>query len=315
MKRNNKRQKLYKNYKYAASNKLKHKFWLMFTYLFIVSLFFSNIFSSIVLKNSLGISNINQNIYRIAIIDTAFDLSKFARHQLNNQIITPMDIENNTPNIQKSPIFDYNNQIKFNNHGTDIMNLFIGPHGLLPNAQIIPIQIKDPMMLPKALEYAINHGAQIINISLSFAQNNVRLNFMQYNALLAASKYIPIFIAAGNDGLPLESHQYGQSMLQLAKESNGRIFLVAATKYNAFDNVFGFFKKYNAKKNYLKKKDMLADFSNYAKLEQNQQYVLYVPGQNVSLNPWHNNFFNQGMSGTSIAAPIAIIKYIYDGNL
>ena len=278
----------------------QNRIWKFFVSLYFLAILFSSdhITAGYFLKHRLGIDKLCNETYRIAIIDSAFDISK-----LNpKNIVAQRNIADRSPIITKTPIFDYSGNIKCNNHGTDIANLFIGPHGLLPNAQIIPIQVNSANDLPAAIDHALNVGAQAITISLSFAPNYHPLPYAARSALLKASERVPVLIAAGNDGQALESTCYGRSMLTLAQASykptnQGRIFLVASTKFS-----MGALGNTNNEK--------LSNFSNYS--QKNSKHVLKAPGENIKLG----NFAIQtlginALHGTSIATPLALIKAIY----
>lgn len=298
--------KLYFRKKLMHRGKWERKFhkhnrlWKLFVISYFVALFISSdhVTAGYFLNKRLGITKDCTKTYRIAIIDSAFDLDKINR----KQIIAQRNITHRSSVISKVPMFDYSGNIKFSNHGTDIANLFIGKHGLLKNAQIIPIQIQSDQDLPAALEHALNNGAQAISISLSFAPSYRQLSHTAKTALLKTAKTVPILIAAGNDGQSLESNPYGKSLLTLAqasdcKENTGRIFLVAATKFSVFGLGNLKFEK-------------LADFSNYSKY--NSKYVLRAPGQNIKLGNIANQTFGiNSLHGTSIATPLALIKAIY----
>lgn len=265
------------------------KFFNFLIYTYIIAFIISelNLFSGRLLKNHINPDNITSPVYKIAIIDTSFDLTKFS----NNKIISPYNAPMNNHQVTATPKFDCYGNFKLENHGTDILSIFIGPNGLLPNAQMIPIQVQNYENLPAALKHAVQNGAQYINISLSFAPPTQRLPFIAAYALEEASKNAYIFIAAGNSSQALEDFPYGISMLQLAQKSQGKIFLVTAHQLSLF-----------------KKRPTKASFSNYTR--NNYSYVIHAPGQNINLNSWQKPTFYT-LNGTSIAAPLAIIQSIY----
>lgn len=246
---------------------------------------FSNLSAGYFLKTRIKANHEIKNIYRIAIIDVAFDLSQFNK----KQIIYPYNAENKTRAIEKIPMFDYSGNLKFNNHGTSIIDLFIGKNGLLKNAEIIPIQISDPLKLEEALAYAISQKADVVSISLSFAPNYKPLPFKLKNALLNTSEQTPILIAAGNEGVLLEETAYGKSMISLVKQSNNKIYLVGSLSLTLFG-------------------ETISSFSNRTK---EKNIMLYAPGENICLKNWLRQIFSIGISGTSIATPLLIIKIIY----
>lgn len=248
----------------------------------------ADIFSGYFIKNRLNITKECNTIYRIAIIDTAFDIAQFSE----TNIISPYNVTEHSVNISKIPKFDYSNNVRYENHGTSIVDLFVGKYGLLKNAQIIPIQVMNSIDLPEALMHAVRNHAQVISISLAFDRSDRSLPFEAKRALLDACRYCPILIAAGNDGMPLEGTLYGRSMLTLAAESNGKIFLVAANKWTLLGQ-------------------QRAAFTNYAANYWNKRFVLEAPGQNIALGKWFTRLFTIGLSGTSIATPLMVIQTLY----
>lgn len=247
----------------------------------------SNIVGNYFLYNRINIKGIGKNEYIIAIIDVSFDLN-ILKHP---NIIKPFNAHTNNSNLtQEITLID--KRLKNNIHGSSIINIFIGKNGLLPKAKIIPIQIYSYHDLEDALDYAIKNKAQIINISLSFTSEDKPLPFIAKNALLKASKHTKIFIAAGNEGKALESTNYGNSMIKLANESNGKIFLVAATEFH----IFG---------------ERKTNFTNYAITPYGKQVLLFAPGSKIKLDNYlHEIVMNNSISGTSIATPIMIAKYL-----
>lgn len=254
---------------------------------FLALTFVSDIPSGYFVKKRLGIQEACTKKIRVAIIDNSFDLSQLPKEN----IISPLNVSRNNADLAQIPTFDNYGNVQFSNHGTSIVNLFIGKHGLLKNAQIIPIQITSAADLEKALTHATWHKAQIISISLSFAQNYAPLPLIAKLNLLKASEDASILIAAGNDSLALEDFIYGKSMINLAQQSKGRIWLIGATKFTLMG-------------------EQRAEFSNYARAE-GKRYMLWAPGQNITLDEPIKQMFTQGISGTSIATPLMAIKMIY----
>lgn len=233
---------------------------------------------------------------RIAIIDTSFDLSKFPKEN----IVKPINIESKSSAMDQVPTFDYSGHLVYSNHGTHIIDLFIGKHGLLPSAEIIPIQISNSSHIPAALEHAKKYNADIISISLGFAPMHQAFPGIAKMALLETSKTIPILIAAGNESSILENTTYGKSLLQLAIISNGNLLIVGATKLSFLQAIYS---KFIA--------EARASFSNYAITAEGRKVMLWTPGVNITLGSFLRQMFVPGISGTSIATPLAAIKAIY----
>jgi subtilisin family serine protease len=104
-----------------------------------------------------------------------------------------------------------NDPIDDNNHGTHISGLVaakrdgIGITGTAPTAKIMPLKILDREGLGKtedeiaAIDYAVENGADIINVSLGGQE----LNQAELNAIRAAeARGVIVMSAAGNDGRP-----------------------------------------------------------------------------------------------------------------
>lgn len=247
----------------------------------------SNILGNNFLYKRINIKGIAKKEYVIGIIDVSFDLKDLA----NPNIMKPFNAHTQNANLTQEIEF-INQKLKNNIHGTNIINIFIGKNGLVPHAKIIPIQIYSYHDLPNAIEYAIKNKVQIINISLSFASLEKPIPFIAKDALLKGAKYMKIFIAAGNEGKPLESTIYGNSAIKLANESNGQIFLVAATQFTLIG-------------------EKKTSFTNYAITPYGKQVLLFAPGSKINLNNSVKGYLTQeSVSGTSIATPIMIAKYL-----
>jgi|LADL02.1.fsa_nt_gi hypothetical protein len=268
---------------------------LLFPIYILLIIFGSDIYSGYAAKKRIQATNTEIKEIRIAIIDTSFDISVFDINNIEN----PLNVQDNTNALIRLPRFDYSGSLEFSDHGTSIMNLFIGKYGLLKNAVIIPIQLTSSDNLPRALEYAVNQGANIITISLSFGKSYNSFPFLSKIAMLEASKNVPILIAAGNDGVCLEKTIYGQSLILLAKQSNQRIWIVGATKLKIIDEHIKLLQ------------ETITNFSNYPISIDGKSVFLWAPGQNIVLGPLWKQIFATGVSGTSIATPMAAIQAIF----
>ena len=224
--------------------------------------------------------------YKIAVIDSGFEISDFD----SERISMPFNAYESSNKIDEIPEWKGRTTHK-SGHGNSMLKIFIGENGYLLNGKIIPIQVYSYKELPKALNHAIKNGAQAISISLSFNDLNKSIQGVAQESLLNASKKALIFIAAGNDGLNLNSFYYGKSMIKLAQKSNGRIFLIGASYLSI-------------------KGEEKADFSNFIFPGEFNSFYFEAPGQNILLGSLKEKLRKQGINGTSIATPIALMATI-----
>jgi subtilisin family serine protease len=139
-----------------------------------------------------------------------------------------------------------------------------------PEAQIMVLRVLDSdgrgdlFSIQKAIKYATDNGAHIINLSLgTYGQTEVASDLVNY----AWERNVLIVAAAGNDG----SDQQDKWQFPAAFD---RVVAVAATNHN----------------------DRKADFSNYA------QYVdISAPGTKIYSANWDGGYLN--WNGTSMATP------------
>ena len=111
------------------------------------------------------------------------------------------DFVNNTPNVRD-----------FNMHGTHVAGIAaaanngIGIVGANPRALIMPVSVMqsdgsgDVATIIKGINYAVQNGATVLNLSLGTYANSRALRQALENAYQAAV----IVAAAGNDGIPIE---------------------------------------------------------------------------------------------------------------
>jgi subtilisin family serine protease len=138
----------------------------------------------------------------VAVIDDTVDIY---HPDLRNRIVSPYDAARN------SSMLSYPD----GDHGTHIAGIIaaamdngIGGTGIAPRVNIMPINVfigdnADTSDLIAAIEYAINHNANIINLSLGFYQYSSLLNQVIQKAY---QKGIIIVAAAGNDSTSQASY-------------------------------------------------------------------------------------------------------------
>ncbi|MFF2466083.1 S8 family serine peptidase [Streptomyces mirabilis] len=135
----------------------------------------------------------------VAVTDTGVD----ARHpDLAGRVLPGVDLTNRAANGQVDVSPDA--------HGTSVAAVIAGtggPHGkgafgLAPKAAILPIRVSDgsavdPQLLAQALVYAVRHGADVINISMTTPVADPELrNATKY----ALDHHVIVVAAAGNNG-------------------------------------------------------------------------------------------------------------------
>lgn len=153
----------------------------------------------------------------VAILDTGADLSQ---PRLNGKIYkNPLEIPANGLDDDRNGFPDdvygwnfLNNSANIQDdhgHGTHVAGIVVDSFfGIAPNAKILPVKIGGadgkiaPANLIKAMEYAINRGAKVINMSLRFVDPGIVSQLMIDSMMsLARRNNVLIITAAGNDGL------------------------------------------------------------------------------------------------------------------
>lgn len=132
---------------------------------------------------------------KVAVIDSEVDIT---HPDLKNQIVDPFDIITNSSSFSSPQL-----------HGTHVAGIIaaeanngIGVSGIAPHVKIMPINVfqgdlADSSDIIAGINYAIDHHANIINLSLGEYQYSYLLNAAIQNAY---QKGILIISAAGNDG-------------------------------------------------------------------------------------------------------------------
>lgn len=135
----------------------------------------------------------------VAVIDDGIDLT---HPDLKNQIVSPYDMANQTDKT-----------IPDGEHGTHVAGIIaaaadnaVGGAGVAPNVKIMPINVfstdatgqesADTSVVINAIDYAINHGAKIISMSLGDYQTSTAFNDEIQKAY---NHGVLIVAAAGND--------------------------------------------------------------------------------------------------------------------
>ncbi|MFK9090245.1 S8 family serine peptidase [Bacillus salipaludis] len=137
----------------------------------------------------------------VAVIDGSVDIS---HPDLKNRIVSPYDIARGTPSL------NYPDE-----HGTHVAGIIaagidngLGGAGVAPKVNIMPINVfigdyGDTSDLIAGIDYAINHHAQIINMSLGDYEYSYLLDRAIQNAYRNG---IIIVSAAGNEGVSNPSY-------------------------------------------------------------------------------------------------------------
>jgi subtilisin family serine protease len=199
-------------------------------------------------------------------------------------------IKDNLNNINDKYYGNNNLSAGSGNHGTSVAGVIgavrnngIGVNGIADNVRIMAIRAmpggdeydKDVAL---AIRYAVDNGAQIINMSLGkpVSPNKQMVDdAMQY----AAKKNVLIIHAAGNDATDIDADNYYPSSFYLNGKKIDNLLTVGASGENA-------------------DKGITAPFSNYGK----KSVDLFAPGMNIFSTNAGNNYSTA--SGTSLAAPV-----------
>src|SRR5579883_1839665 len=217
----------------------------------------------------------------VAVLDTGVDYNDT---QLKNNIWTNPNndaAQGYTNDVHGWNFVDNNNNVLDTSqigHGTHVAGIIAGENngsgitGVAYNAKIMPVKVLDnsgsgtDSTITDGIYYAVNHGANVINLSLGGAYPNSALeSAIQY----ASSKKVVVVMAAGNDSADTPDYP--------ASYANNWGLAVGAVDQN----------------------NQIASFSNYA----GANVVDYVtaPGVNISSTIPGNKYATY--SGTSMATP------------
>ncbi|WP_432745132.1 S8 family serine peptidase [Streptomyces sp. JH002] len=136
----------------------------------------------------------------VAVIDSGVDLTL---PELQGQVLDGTDL---TASPQGA-------HVDTDGHGTDMAALIAGTgegqgiQGLAPEAQVLPIRVTNggmttelPARWAAAIEYAVESGAQVINISQASPHDDPTRQAMAAALATAARNDVLIFAGSGNDG-------------------------------------------------------------------------------------------------------------------
>lgn len=185
-------------------------------------------------------------------------------------------------------------------HGTHVAGIILN---IVPNVKIMPVKASSTLYsIGKCIEYALNSGADIINVSyggyIPYSYEPLGYEFLQSVVIRAREEGVPIFGAAANDGVPTNG----------TVKANGERF---QTKHlpSAFPDVMEVMASDG---------DYLASWSNWNYEVDPGELVIAAPGVNIlSTLPYSKSTSYFGKAeGTSMATPIvsglaAIIKTMY----
>ncbi len=207
----------------------------------------------------------------VAVVDTGID---FSHSYFKNRIVTGYDIYDNDNNPQDT-----------NGHGTHVASTVLDVAGFNSNIKVMSVKIfgdgedyTTSGAVARGIEYAVDHGADVINLSVGGAHSSdVEQNAVNY----AYRKNVSVVAAAGNEQLNLDNNDYVPAGLD-------HVITVSAMNENG----------------------TLASFSNYrqSKLE------FTAPGVNIKGAKLGGGYCS--LSGTSMASPhvagaYAIVKAVH----
>lgn len=144
--------------------------------------------------------NLNDNWGKEAINVLDVDLSNSAQKSIKVAVIDTGVNSSNSVLEGYNSIDKTNNTIDTSNHGSIVSSIITS---VSPRIKILPIKITDQSekissskIITDGIEWALNHNADIINISLGLPDNNVVENSINK----AIYKGVPVIASAGNTG-------------------------------------------------------------------------------------------------------------------
>ena len=212
--------------------------------------------------------------------------------------------------IVKDNYSDFNDRYYGNNnvfvdnsnalHGTHVSGIIgalrnnkKGIDGIADNVKIMMIRAvpdgdEHDKDIALAIRYAVDNGAQIINMSFGKSYSPEK-KWVDEAAMYARSKGVLIVLAAGNDSKNIDTtFNFPNSVIQSTGKKEPNWITVGATSNPSSSQ-----KK--EEKNY---QSLTAYFSNYGK----QQVDLFAPGMNIYSTAPGSTY--QSLQGTSFSAPI-----------
>ncbi|MFD8386284.1 type VII secretion-associated serine protease mycosin [Streptomyces sp. NPDC059679] len=147
----------------------------------------------------------------VAVIDTGVNAEV---PELRGQVLKGVDVSRTPTDVREDK----------NGHGTNMAALIAGTgagdgiQGLAPGAKVLPIKamvsgsdVAGPLMA-KAIRYAVDHGARVLNISLGSAGVPSQFNETQHAVDYALKKGALVFAAVGNTGDAANSAEFPASL-------------------------------------------------------------------------------------------------------
>lgn len=207
----------------------------------------------------------------VAVVDTGIDLS---HSYFRNRLVSGYDIYDNDNNPQDT-----------DGHGTHVASTVLDVAGFNPNIKVMPVKVfgdgedyTTSGAVASGIEYAVDHGADVINLSVGGAHSS---DVEQQAVNYAHRKNVAVVAAAGNEKLNLDNNDYVPAGLD-------HVITVSAMNENG----------------------TLASFSNYgqSKLE------FTAPGVSIQGAKLGGGYCTK--SGTSMASPhvagaYAIVKAVH----
>lgn len=186
-----------------------------------------------------------------------------------------------------------NNNLKQHsgNHGTAVSGTIaairengIGTDGIVLNVKIMAVRVvpggdehdKDVAL---AIRYAVDNGAQIINMSFGKPVSPYK-KLVDDAIKYAAAKNVLLVHGSGNDGQNLDEEPFYPNAFFLDGTKPSNLLTVGASSDSSMGN-------------------LVADFSNYS----NKEVDVFAPGVYISTTASNNTYENP--DGTSLASPVA----------
>ncbi len=142
-------------------------------------------------------------------------------------------------------IADNGNTSDDDGHGTFVAGLIAassdsGPEGVAPGASILPVKILDNQGVGSTasfiagINYAVDHGARVINISASGASDSAALNDALANA---EAHHVVVVGSSGNDGSESTAYPAGVSTVLAVSATDEKNALAPFSSYGPYVDV------------------------------------------------------------------------------
>jgi serine protease len=222
----------------------------------------------------------------IAVLDSGFDLN---HEEIKDKIYKPYDVS------KLSPLMTYTNDLA--KHGTHVASLCAGSannnagvSGIAPGCKLMPIKVGDDYgriassYIIDGVLYALNNGADVINISLGALMPGINALPLQVQEQLANS-------SAVDEGL------FWNELFKIAEEKNIIIVLAAGNNH-----VLAKLDPMKRSRNAIivgasTEQSEMAEFSNFGNM-----VTVSAPGKHIFSAIGGNSY--ESHDGTSMAAPI-----------